>query len=44
MARGGDLRPRHLSDICHTIAFAELREYCGRVIAGEIRGRAVVRI
>jgi putative YhdH/YhfP family quinone oxidoreductase len=43
MARGGDLRPRHLDDICHTIGFAELPDYCARAIAGGIRGRAVTR-
>lgn len=42
MARGGDLRPRKLETICHTIPFAGLRDYCERVIAGGIRGRAVV--
>ena len=43
MARGGDLRPRHLDKICFEIPFARLKEYCDEVIAGGIRGRAVVR-
>jgi acrylyl-CoA reductase (NADPH) len=44
MARGGDLRPRHLERICQRIEFGRLREYCDEVIAGTIRGRAVVEI
>ena len=43
MARGGDLRPRHLDKICFEIPFARLKDYCDEVIAGGIRGRAVVR-
>lgn len=43
MARGGDLRPRHLDLICAEIGFADLKDYCEQVIAGGIRGRAVVR-
>jgi alcohol dehydrogenase len=43
MARGGDLRPRHLDRICHQLPFEDLRDYCETVIAGGIRGRAVVR-
>jgi alcohol dehydrogenase len=43
MAKGGDLRPRHLDDICFEIPFAGLKDYCETVIAGGIRGRAVVR-
>jgi acrylyl-CoA reductase (NADPH) len=42
MARGGDLRPRNLDRICHSIEFPELQAYCDRLIAGGIRGRAVV--
>ena len=42
MRRGGDLRPRHLDKIIHRIAFRELQNYCSEVIAGGIRGRAVV--
>lgn len=44
MRRGGDLRPRNLDRICHNISFDGLKEYCSRVIAGGIRGRAVVKI
>jgi putative YhdH/YhfP family quinone oxidoreductase len=43
MAQGGDLRPRHLDKICFEIPFADLKDYCEEVIAGGIRGRAVVR-
>lgn len=43
MAAGGDLRPGHLDLICAEIGFAELKDYCERVTAGGIRGRAVVR-
>jgi hypothetical protein len=43
MAQGGDLRPRHLDKICFEIPFAGLKDYCEEVIAGGIRGRAVVR-
>jgi putative YhdH/YhfP family quinone oxidoreductase len=44
MRRGGDLRPRHLDRICRPVAFADLQEYCAEVIAGGIRGRAVVSL
>lgn len=43
MARGGDLRPMHLEKICFEIPFSGLKDYCDEVIAGGIRGRAVVR-
>lgn len=43
MARGGDLRPRHLKEICFEIAFADLQAYCQQVISGGIQGRAVVK-
>ena len=43
MARGGDLRPRHLDSICFEIAFADLKSYCEQVISGGIQGRAVVK-
>ena len=43
MTKGGDLRPRHLDKICFEIPFAGLKDYCEEVIAGGIRGRAVVR-
>ena len=44
MARGGDLRPRHLERICQRMEFAQLRQYCDEVIAGGIRGRAVAQL
>ena len=44
MARGGDLRPRHLNAICHTLPFAALQGHCDKLIAGGVRGRAVVKI
>jgi putative YhdH/YhfP family quinone oxidoreductase len=44
MARGGDLRPRHLETICRRIGFDGLLDYCDEVIAGGIRGRGVVGI
>ena len=43
MMPGGDLCPRHTREICHTIAFSELQTHCDRLIAGGVRGRAVVR-
>lgn len=43
MARGGDLRPKHLDRICFEIPFAGLKDYCEQLVAGGIRGRAVVR-
>jgi NADPH2:quinone reductase len=39
-----DLKPRHLESIAHTIGLADLPGYFERMIKGEIRGRAVVRI
>lgn len=44
MARGGNLRPRHLAAIIHRIGFEGLPGYCDEVIGGAIRGRAVVQI
>jgi NADPH2:quinone reductase len=41
---GGELKPRHLERIAHTIALAELPGYFERMLKGQIRGRAVVRI
>lgn len=38
----GDLKPRHLDAIAHRIALAEVPAYCGEMLAGRIRGRAVV--
>ncbi len=40
----GDLKPRHLADIAQTITLEELPAYFQRMLKGEIRGRAVVRI
>jgi acrylyl-CoA reductase (NADPH) len=39
-----DLKPRHLGQIAHTIALEDLPGYFERMLRGEIRGRAVVRI
>jgi len=39
-----DLKPRHLAAIAHTIGLDELPAYFERMLKGEIRGRAVVRI
>jgi putative YhdH/YhfP family quinone oxidoreductase len=39
-----DLKPRHLADIASTIGMAELAPYFGRMLAGGVRGRTVVRI
>ena len=44
MARGGDLRPRHLQQICRTIAFDALPAHCARLIESGERGRAVVEV
>jgi acrylyl-CoA reductase (NADPH) len=38
----GDLKPRHLDAIAHRIALADVPAYCGEMLAGRIRGRAVV--
>ena len=37
-----DLKPRHLDAIAHRIALADVPAYCGEMLAGRIRGRAVV--
>ena len=39
-----DLKPRHLGEIAQVIGLADLTDYFGRMLKGEIRGRAVVRI
>lgn len=39
-----DLKPRHLAAIAHTISLDDLPAYFQRMLKGEIRGRAVVRI
>ena len=33
---------KHIADICYTIPFAGLQAHCARLIAGGVRGRAVV--
>jgi putative YhdH/YhfP family quinone oxidoreductase len=40
----GDLKPRHLDDIAHTIALEDLPAYFERMLKGQIRGRAVVKL
>jgi acrylyl-CoA reductase (NADPH) len=42
MMPGGDLHPRHVHDICYTIPFSQLQAHCDKLIAGGVRGRAVV--
>ncbi|MGV3572548.1 MAG: acryloyl-CoA reductase [Ramlibacter sp.] len=42
MMPGGDLHPRHIRDICYEIPFAGLQAHCDKLIAGGVRGRAVV--
>ena len=42
MMPGGDLHPKHIADICYTIPFAGLQAHCDKLIAGGVRGRAVV--
>ena len=39
-----DLKPRHLDAIAHRIALAEVPAYCSQMLAGRIRGRAVVAL
>lgn len=42
MMPGGDLHPRHTREICYRIPFRELQAHCDKLIAGGVRGRAVV--
>ena len=42
MMPGGDLHPRHIQDICYRIPFTQLQAHCDKLIAGGVRGRAVV--
>jgi putative YhdH/YhfP family quinone oxidoreductase len=42
MRKGGDLYPKHLYDIAYTIAFADLKAHCEKLINSGVRGRAVV--
>jgi len=39
-----DLKPRHLADIAHVISLTDLPDYFARMLKGDIRGRAVVKI
>jgi len=41
---GTDLRPRHLDEIAHTIGLADLPGQFAKMLKGETRGRAVVRL
>jgi acrylyl-CoA reductase (NADPH) len=40
----GDLKPKRLGEIAHVISLADLPAYFERMLKGDIRGRAVVRI
>jgi putative YhdH/YhfP family quinone oxidoreductase len=40
----GDLKPRHLAEIAHTITLEELPGYFDKLLKGEGRGRAVVEL
>jgi len=40
----GDLKPRHLQDIAGTITLDDLPAYFERMLKGQIRGRAVVKL
>ena len=39
-----DLKPRKLPSIAHTITLDEVPAYCARMLKGQIRGRAVVKL
>jgi putative YhdH/YhfP family quinone oxidoreductase len=39
-----DLKPRHLAEIAHAITLDELPAYFERMLKGQIRGRAVVKL
>jgi len=39
-----DLKPRHLAEIAHTLGFADLPLYFERMLKGQVRGRAVVKV
>jgi len=41
---GSDLKPRHLGEIAHTITLDDLPGMFKKILKGEARGRAVVRI
>jgi NADPH-dependent curcumin reductase CurA len=38
------LKPRHLDEIAHTIALEELPGYFEKLLKGQARGRAVVKL
>ena len=40
----GDLKPRHLAEIAHTITLEELPGYFDKLLKGQGRGRAVVKL
>jgi len=40
----GELKPRQLAQLAHTVPFAELSEVFPRMLHGEVRGRTVVQI
>ena len=42
MMPGGNLHPKHIRDICYEIPFVGLQAHCDKLIAGGVRGRAVV--
>jgi len=39
-----DLKPRHLGDIAHTISLDDLPGYFERMLKGQIKGRAVIKL
>jgi acrylyl-CoA reductase (NADPH) len=39
-----DLKPRHLAEIAHTITLEELPAQFERLLKGQARGRAVVKL
>jgi alcohol dehydrogenase len=39
-----DLKPRHIAEIAHDITLGELPAYFEKMLKGQIRGRAVVRL
>ena len=39
-----DLKPRHLADIAHTIQLEDLPAYFEKLLKGQARGRAVVKL
>ncbi len=40
----GDLKPRHLAEIAHTITLEDLPGYFDKMLKGQGRGRAVVKL